>query len=342
MTKFTLRAVLFLAALVLVCGTLTSCQKKSKWLTDLDEAKKEAEMQNKDILALFSGEDWDGKTTTFRVDVLDTEEFYRMVKEQYVLLNIDLSQSEQAHAITGSDATEQQKVDAEIVQQGIDAKQAVVRRYGVSSCPVIYILSKEGYVLSLLSYSEGINSPTVFHNILEEQKESMANISALISKVAMSEGVEKARAINALYDATPEPGRRELDSLIKSFASLDSNNQTGLLGKYEFINTYNDAVKNISEGNKSGVVDSFVRIAENGHLDQDTKQQAYYNAAYLMAVLGDRDYDKMYSLLQKAQDVAPESPRAKDVSAMMEMVSKMRDLVNQADSLFPGLKERGN
>ncbi len=324
-----------LALLLLVL--LASCKKNELWQTDFDAALQEAQEQEKELFVLFSGEDWDGKTTGFRADVLDTDEFREFVKESYVLLNIDLSESEQAMALLGADASEQEKADAVRLQKEIDAKQDLIRRYGVTDYPCIYILSKEGYVLSIVHYNENLNAPSVLTGIYEEQAAGMAEISTAISQMQQAAGVEKVRAIDRLYEATPVAGRKPLASLVKEVPALDPGDESGLVGKYEFIRTYDEAMEKLSEGNREGVVESFIEIAEHGHLDAARKLEAYYNAAYLMALLGESDYDKMYELLVKAQESDPESVRMDDISDLMMMVSKFRELMEQGESLFPGL-----
>ncbi len=335
MHRLCFRRLLSLALLVLFL--FASCKKKELWQTDFDAALQEAQEQEKKLFVLFSGEDWDGKTANFRADVLDTDEFKEFVKEGYVLLNIDLSEAEQAKAIPEADANEQEKAEAALLQTKINAKQDVIRRYGVTGYPCIYILSKEGYVLSIVHYNENLNAPSVLSGIYEEQSAGMAEISSAISRMQLAAGVEKVRAIDSLYEATPEAGRKPLASLVKEVPSLDPSDESGLVGKYEFIKTYDEAMEKLSEGQQDGVVESFIEIAEHGHLDPARKLEAYYNAAYLMALFGESDYDRMYELLGKAQESDPESVRMEDISNLMTMVSKFRELMEQGDSLFPTL-----
>ncbi|MBP5463744.1 MAG: thioredoxin family protein, partial [Treponema sp.] len=173
-----------------------SCRKKTVWQTDYDAALQDAKTQGKDVFVLFSGEDWDGKTTGFRTEVLDTEEFSAFVKDKYVLLNIDLSEAEQANAIAAADADDQAKADAARLQSSIDAKNAIIQRYSISSYPTVCILSNEGYVLSFIQYNEGLNSPSVLMEVLDELAPAMADVSAAIRQVQLSAGAEKVRAID--------------------------------------------------------------------------------------------------------------------------------------------------
>lgn len=316
------KGIAVLLTVVLPLVFLSSCKRKLVWHDDYDSALKAAQAQNKAIFSLFSGVDWDGKTEAFRAGVLDTAEFREFAWNSYVMLNLDLSEAERA--LIGEGAAPQAE----------DAKAGLMRHYGVSSYPCIYILSKEGYVLSIVQYDEGISSASVLKEILAEQEESIDGISSAIAQVQSSSGVQKARAIDSLYGATPEAGRKPLAGLIREIPSLDPSDESGLVGKYEFIAVYEDAFESISEGHRDGVVESFIQIAETGHLGPAQKLEAYYNAAYLMALFGDNDYDTMYGLLQKAQAADPESVRLEDIENLMAMVSKFRDIMRQDEGPF--------
>lgn len=330
---------LLLPAVLFLCA---SCRKKTVWQIDYDAALQAAKAQGKDVFVLFSGEDWDGKTAGFRTDVLDTEEFSAFVKDKYVLLNIDLSEAEQANAIAAPDADERAKADAARLQSDIDAKNTVIRLYGISSYPTVCILSNEGYVLSFVQYNEGLNSPSVLMDVLDELAPGMTEVSAAIRQVQLSAGAEKVRAIDSLYTVTPEAGRRPLAGLVREVPSLDPADESGLVGKYEFIKTYDEVIESLSDGRNEGVVEFFVTLAEHGHLGPAQKLEAYYNAAYLMALLGDSDYDRMFELLQKAQDVDPENVRMEDIANLKQMISQMRDIMNQDEGFLPGMTVQGD
>ena len=262
-------------------------------------ALRDSESSGRSVFAFFSGGELDEKSYEFRSELLDTDEFKMFAKDKYVLLNLDLSSAEQ-----------------------------VVARYGLSSYPTVYILSKDGYVLSIIQYNEAINSVSVLEDILWEQTEGINRVSGAIEKVQSSSGVEKVRSIDSLYEATPVAGRKILAQLVKQVPLLDPDNASGLVGKYEFISVYDEAIEAISEGRQDGVVESFVNIAENGHLDPAQTFEAYYNAAYLMALFASDDYDRMLDFLRKAMEADNENVRADDVTSLMNTVSQMRDIVS--------------
>ena len=65
--------------------------KKAKivWLTDLEEAKKQAAAENKPILMFFTGSDWCGWCMKLHEDVLDKDEFQDFAKDSVILLELD-------------------------------------------------------------------------------------------------------------------------------------------------------------------------------------------------------------------------------------------------------------
>ncbi len=300
----------------------TSCSKKPVWYDDLTQAKAAAEKQNKNIFLFFSGEDWDEKTSGFKTSVLSTSEFMSSVGKKYVLANLDLSQAQYASTIGEENTSEKSKA--------LQKKRDIIQQYGVVQIPVIYLLSKEGYVLSIIHYNESMTSVSALQDVLSVSDDNIQEVSACIDAVNSSSGTDKVRAIDSLYEATISTGRYVLAPLVSQVASLDINNETGLVGKYEFITTYNNAVDKFSLDETAGIAESFAEIAETGHLDPIRKQEAYYNAAFIMAVIGDSDYDTMYGYLQKALAQDTQSEHAEDISLMMESVLKMKSAVEQA------------
>ena len=199
------KAVLLLAAASLLL--LASCKKKVLWQTDFDAALGDAGATGRSVLVLFSGEDWDGKSSVFRSEVLDTDEFKDSVKDSYVLLNIDLSEAEQAKAIAAEDADEKARAEAEKLRADIETKTGILRRYGVSSYPSIYLLSEDGYVLSIVQYSEGLTSPAVLDEILEEQAGSIQAVLLAIARVRSSSG-SRAEAPCGAHPGSPRARSR--------------------------------------------------------------------------------------------------------------------------------------
>lgn len=62
---------------------------ESKWLTDYDNALKEAKKEDKNVLVYFTGSDWCPPCKMLKTDLFDSAEFKALSKD-YVLLYIDM------------------------------------------------------------------------------------------------------------------------------------------------------------------------------------------------------------------------------------------------------------
>lgn len=63
------------------------------WLTNINEAKKEATAENRFILLNFSGSDWCGPCVRMRKEVFENPDFLSLAGEHLVLVNADFPRS---------------------------------------------------------------------------------------------------------------------------------------------------------------------------------------------------------------------------------------------------------
>lgn len=322
------------AALFLTAALLSACQKKasgwSGWRTDFDKACKEAAKKEKNILLLFTGEDWDGKTPAFRTSVLESKEFGAIAK-QYVLLHIDFSQAEFALTDIGDDASAEQQRQAKEIEAEYEKREDLADTYNLTQYPSFYILSPEGYLLARFPYErESIGTTAELAEKLAELGDTIAAKEALIAAVRTSGGLERVQAIDALFEDTAPECRACLAPLAAEVPQLDARNESGLLGKYELWNAYIRMQKALRKDmDRDSSIQLLIDAAESGHLDGELRQEAYYTAAYLLAALGSQDFDRLFTLLQLAQDAAPESPH-------LQYIDRMRDALNlmKADAII--------
>ena len=316
------------AALFLASALLSGCQKKAGgwngWLTDFEKAEKEAAKKGKNIFLLFSGEDWDGKTSEFRAAVLEDKAFSPIAKH-YVLLHIDFSETEYAEADIGEDATAAQQKRAQEIAAEYDKREDLADTYNLTQYPSIYILSPEGYLLARIPYDkENLGTPAALAEGLASQADIVRERENLIAAVRNSSGLDRVRAIDALFEAMEPECRACLAGLAAEVPQIDSQDETGLLGKYELWNAYIKMQKALRKGeDRDSSVQLLIDAAESGHLDGELKQEAFYTAAYLLAALGSQDFDRLFVLLQLAQDASPES------SAHLQYIDRMREALRQ-------------
>ncbi|MEW7291239.1 thioredoxin family protein [Aquimarina sp. 2304DJ70-9] len=60
-----------------------------EWLTDFEEAKKLASEKNKTIVLVFAGSDWCAPCIKLEKQILESQEFQKYAKDNYVLIKAD-------------------------------------------------------------------------------------------------------------------------------------------------------------------------------------------------------------------------------------------------------------
>ncbi|WP_010179882.1 thioredoxin family protein [Aquimarina agarilytica] len=68
--------------------SFTFCNAQ-KWLTDLDEAKKVAAIENKKIVMVFMGSDWCPPCKRLNSNILSSKEFKSHADRNYVMVKVD-------------------------------------------------------------------------------------------------------------------------------------------------------------------------------------------------------------------------------------------------------------
>ena len=78
----------FALAFVLLLAVFNVLQGQDKDLS-IDQAKIKATKEGKRILLVFQGSDWCAPCIKLEKEILDTEEFLNLAKEQFVILKAD-------------------------------------------------------------------------------------------------------------------------------------------------------------------------------------------------------------------------------------------------------------
>ncbi|GAA4276445.1 thioredoxin family protein [Aquimarina mytili] len=81
-----MRNIIIGITLIFLTTNLVSAQE---WLTNFEDAKHIASKENKNIILVFSGSDWCAPCIKLEKQILDTQEFQRSVKDNYVLVKAD-------------------------------------------------------------------------------------------------------------------------------------------------------------------------------------------------------------------------------------------------------------
>jgi thioredoxin-related protein len=304
-----------LAVFLLVSGCASS---QPTWLSNFDEAKQLAEKNNKRIFLLFSADETDEASAELRKNVFDTKELQKALKE-YVLVNLDFSESRYTAADVAEDADEETKATAEAMYGLLMADMDVAQKYSLQGLPTAYLLTKEGYVLAGIQIAPEITTVTQFITLLDEQKEQIDAINALLSRIDSSADViDKALAINDLYEATEVQYRPLLADFFKKVPELDPDNTSGILGKFLLQAAYVSAMDFFAIGDLDSAIGEFLTISENPTLSQDEKQEALFSAAYFMAQSGYGSIDTVLGYLADALATSPDSENAPVIAEIIQ------------------------
>ncbi len=108
-----------------------------KWYTNIDEAVKVAQKEDKPILVQFSGSDWCKWCIKLNNEVLHTKEFADYAKKNMVLVNLDFPRS-----IPQSDEVK-------------NYNRSMAQKYGIRGFPTVLLMDKNGNVVRVTGYQPG-------------------------------------------------------------------------------------------------------------------------------------------------------------------------------------------
>jgi protein disulfide-isomerase len=129
-------------------GVALSAHAELSWLTDYEQAKKQAKDAHKLLLIDFTGSDWCGWCIRLRKEVFSKPEFQEYARKNLVLMEVDFPMRKE------------QSKDLRMQNQNL------AEQYNVGGFPTIVVLNGEGKPLGILGYMEG--GPTAFISELEK------------------------------------------------------------------------------------------------------------------------------------------------------------------------------
>lgn len=313
--------------LSLFCFILVSCGKavtdKNGCFTDIDEAAKNAQKKNQDILVvLTTGED-DDSSKAFCDGVLAAEDFKQKVASKYSVVNMNFSESSyQKTVVKPEDDKKTQEAAAQYAD--IMFKNAkVASMLNVKNPPAAYIMTKEQYLITEVIFENDVATVDDFVLALQKYDDSCAKFNEKVKATQKGSVAEKVAAIDDLFESTPEDSKVFLSELISQVPEIDKKNETGLVSKYLLASANSKATSLYISGNINEAIMCFVHICDNSFLEPAHKQQSYYMAAYLLAMSGSEDYNIMIDYLKKSIDADPESENVAGIEMFMGYVESI-------------------
>jgi len=115
----------------------TVAAAKSGWLTNYDQAQKEAQSKNRLLLMDFTGSDWCGWCIMLDKEVFSKPEFKEYANKNLVLLELDFPRMK--------------KMPPETTAQN----ERLLMKYGIQGFPTVVVFDSSGKPLGALGYQAG-------------------------------------------------------------------------------------------------------------------------------------------------------------------------------------------
>jgi hypothetical protein len=292
-----------IAVAALTAIVLAGCAKPQKaWITDIDEAKAASHKQKKDLLIAFTGSDWNDPSKELIAKVF-TPEFFKKASKGYVLCNIDIVQDESL-------------LDSKILNKNYKTST----EYGVQGLPLFVLQTPADDVYASTVPQDGEQTSDKLLSYLATFKDSRKKIVDMKKAIDSSKGAERAKAIDKFIE-TVDPSRREsYGDLMRQVPDLDSDGAAGLKGKYQLQIAYLDAIGLYQQSKMVEAGDLFLKLAEEGSLSAAQTQEAYYMGAYMNAMAGTVEQEKILGWLQKAIDADPQNEGTGQIKTTIEQL----------------------
>ncbi|MDE5899540.1 MAG: hypothetical protein K2H09_09830 [Treponemataceae bacterium] len=304
----------------LVLGGCRAKPDANGWYEDFDAAKKVAAAQDKNILLFVNSDvDFDGSADGVAL-LLSSPEFTEALSERYVCVHFDFTEEARMMGFDLESATSEEQKAAEKNQALKERQYEVADLLFIRETPSVIITTKEGYYVATVVFDYLSPSVDGYVQLVEQEDEAVQEISALAAAARKGSALERVRAIDALYNATPQTQTMLLAELYRKVPDLDKKNETGLVSKYLVATAHSDAYARLVKMEVAEAVDVYEKFAEDSRLDPVDRQTLYYAAANLLISSGAPDIDGVVSLLDKAVEAAPESSYAENIAELIARI----------------------
>ncbi len=174
------------------------------WTHDLEAAKQQAAAEGKLVLVEFTGSDWCTYCVQLNRQVLSTDEFAEFIAPRFIPVQIDVP------------------IRRDFNRRLLERNQQLCKRYSVPGFPTLMVLTPQGEVVGGFRGDPGNGMEGVRRHLEAAQK-----FARILAEAEALQGLEKARALHAVYSAL-QPCMRPSTGLRVRIAALDPNNATGI------------------------------------------------------------------------------------------------------------------
>lgn len=179
------------------------------WVTNLDEAKKQAAAQNKDLLIEFTGSDWCPPCKMLKAKVFDTKEFNDFAKEGFILVELDFPRQKQLEPAAAQ------------------ANQKAATEYNVGGYPTVILATADGKPYG--GFVGGKNKFDDVKNIIDQGTEQKKVIETALKQAQELKGDDKLKALINAFKAVPQKYQSFYTDLKQEVIALDPEDTAGFI-----------------------------------------------------------------------------------------------------------------
>lgn len=268
------------------------------WQTNFEQAKAQAQAEDKLLLVDFTGSDWCGWCIRLKQEVFDQEVFKKEAPQQFVFVELDFPRSKQ--------------LPEDLKKQNEQLRD----RFRITGFPTILVLDAQGEMVARTGYRPG--GPEKYLEHLKEFVAAHETIVKMRSEVANVQGLERAKLLDQLIDAYAKLGAEPED--VKTWSAeiiaLDPDNQAGLKLKYEFRQLMSEADA-LKRGRKfAEAKDVYAKALALPGISGELKQDAYFATGECLFYA--RDFVGVVASLNQALEAAPDSAKVASIQGMIQ------------------------
>jgi protein disulfide-isomerase len=295
------------------------------FLTDFEAAKAKAKAEKKLLLVCFTGSDWNRPSIELKREVFAKEIFETEAPKQFVCVELDFPR--------------RKELPPELKEQ--NAK--LLEQYKVEGCPTVIIMDAEGEVIARTGYRSA--GAEAYLKQLGEFVKTYENVAAIRPQLEKAAGVERAKLLDQLVEAYDKLGNEGEDvaKWSEEIVALDGDGAAGLKPKYEFRVLTTEASKLMHEEKFEEAKAAFEKALAVSSSSITPEQRQEVGIAQAEALFRLNDFAGLVACLTKAQEAAPDSPKAaqltpmieqfKDIAATQEALTKIKADLEKAEGI---------
>lgn len=318
-------AALFVALVAFSAAVLFfGCAKKSApdsygVYDDFDSALSAAQKSGKKLLLFFTKLEDGGLNEKILNDVLHASDYNEIFGNEFETCCLDFSRERFSKKSENFDEAKNDR----------DMKVAVI--YGLETAPAVMILTKQGYVITNITYLPAEN-PEELSKIIELDRKSIDDMDKLLAEIEGAKGLDRVAKIDELFEQTNANYRYQLRAMSDEVIKLDKKNQSGLVGKHLLARASTKAMECYLRRQPDKAVECYLEPLKSKFLSVEEKQRSYFAAAYITGKndMSVENSKKIIEYLNDAIELDPQSQLAERCRFLLERQEKI--LANQIET----------